>query len=97
MKTPKGKTLTHEFKLTSSPDVILPTGENQIQNRSIPAKKTKVLISDKTTFLTKHGWIERPLKHVWRWNKPPLPALYQLDDAYNLERSNKKSLTRQTS
>jgi hypothetical protein len=42
-------------------------------------------------FLKQRGWRELPVSHAWRFQKPPLPAQYRLEDAIALEMSRAKA------
>jgi len=44
----------------------------------------------KVRFLVSHGWRRTLVGNPWQWHKPPLPARYTLNDAYDLERSRQK-------
>lgn len=40
---------------------------------------------DKPAFLRKRGWVKVDVPHVWEWRQPPVPGLYTLSDAYDLQ------------
>lgn len=44
----------------------------------------------KAKYLLAHHWRHKLVGNPWQWEKPPLPARYRLEDAYDLERSRER-------
>jgi hypothetical protein len=58
-----------------------------IANRAM----TAVDRGEMAELLRRKGWKEiKNVSHCWVWRKPPLPALYQIRDAYDLEMARAK-------
>jgi hypothetical protein len=49
--------------------------------------------SEMETLLRRRGWKELPVSHAWKFQKPPLPAQYKLEDPIALEQSQGKNRT----
>ena len=56
-----------------------------IANRAMTAGRGEM-----AELLRRKGWRELPVSHAWKFQKPPLPAQYRLEDAIALEQSRVK-------
>ena len=43
--------------------------------------------ADPEAYLRKKGWKKAEVNHPWAWHQPPLPGLYTLKDAVDLQQS----------
>lgn len=51
-----------------------------ITNRAMTAGRGEM-----AEFLRRRGWKQLNVSHAWKWQRPPLPAQYKLEDAHAIE------------